>query len=65
MFIALDKIRKQGLKKVIVAVPERRFNCWFVCKCRLIKENNFFANWSQNDDYNLALLAAWMEVKAR
>lgn len=52
MFLALDKIRKQGLKKVIVAVPERSIAGSFA-KANLIKENSFFANWDPNDDYNL------------
>jgi superfamily II DNA or RNA helicase len=52
MFLALDKIRKQGLKKVIVAVPERSIAGSFA-KADLKKENNFFANWEPNDDYNL------------
>jgi superfamily II DNA or RNA helicase len=52
MFIALDKIRKQGLRKVIVAVPERSIAGSFA-KADLKKENNFFANWEPNDDYNL------------
>ncbi len=52
MFIALDKIRNQGLKKVIVAVPERSIAGSFA-KANLIKENNFFANWEPNDYYNL------------
>jgi len=52
MFIALDKIRHQGLKKVIVAVPERSIAGSFT-RANLIKENNFFTNWEPNDDYNL------------
>ena len=52
MFLALDKIRKQGLKKVIVAVPERSIAGSFA-KADLKKENSFFANWEPNDDYNL------------
>lgn len=52
MFIALDKIRHQGLKKVIVAVPERSIAGSFA-KADLIKDNNFFANWEPNDYYNL------------
>jgi superfamily II DNA or RNA helicase len=52
MFLALDKIRKQGLKKVIVAVPERSIAGSFA-KADLKIENNFFANWEPNDEYNL------------
>uniref|UniRef100_Q3ASJ7 DEAD/DEAH box helicase-like protein n=1 Tax=Chlorobium chlorochromatii (strain CaD3) TaxID=340177 RepID=Q3ASJ7_CHLCH len=52
MFIALDKIRNQGLRKVVVAVPERSIAGSFA-KANLKKENNFFANWEPNDEYNL------------
>lgn len=52
MFIALDKIYKQGLKKVIVAVPERSIAGSFA-KANLIEDNNFFINWEPNDEYNL------------
>ena len=52
MFVALDKIHNQGLKKVIVAVPERSIAGSFA-NADLKKDNNFFANWEINDDYNL------------
>ncbi|MGZ2371724.1 DEAD/DEAH box helicase [Ancylomarina sp. YFZ004] len=52
MFIALDKLKNQGIKKVIVAVPERSIGSSFA-KTNLIKQNNFFANWEPNDQYNL------------
>lgn len=52
MFLALDKIQKQGLKKVIVAVPERSIAGSFA-KSDLKKDNDFFANWEPNDEYNL------------
>ncbi|HMS67277.1 MAG TPA: DEAD/DEAH box helicase family protein [Saprospiraceae bacterium] len=52
MFLALDKIRNQGLKKVIVAVPERSIAGSFA-KADLKKENHFFTNWEPNDEYNL------------
>lgn len=51
MFLALDKLKKQGLKKVIVAVPERSIGSSFA-KTDLIK-HGFFANWEPNDNYNL------------
>jgi replicative superfamily II helicase len=41
MFLALDKIRKQGLKKVIVAVPERSIAGSFA-KGRFEKGKQFF-----------------------
>ncbi len=52
MFLALDKMRKQGLKKVIVAVPERSIAGSFA-PANLIAENHFFANWEPKDEYNL------------
>jgi len=52
MFIALDKLKNQGLKKVIVAVPERSIGSSFA-KTDLIEQNNFFANWLPKDELNL------------
>ena len=51
MFIALDKLIHQGLKKVIVAVPEKSIGGSFG-KTNL-KDFGFFANWQPNDEYNL------------
>lgn len=51
MFLALDKIINQGIKKVIVAVPERSIGSSF-SKTDL-KKDGFFANWEPNDNYNL------------
>ena len=51
MFIALDKLVNQGLKKVIVAVPERSIGGSFA-KTNL-KEHGFFADWEPNDKFNL------------
>ncbi len=51
MFIGLDKLVNQGIKKVIVAVPERAIGSSFA-KTNL-KEFGFFANWKPNDKYNL------------
>lgn len=51
MFIALDKLVHQGLKKVIVAVPEKSIGGSFA-KTNL-KESGFFANWEPNEEYNL------------
>ncbi|PZR16837.1 MAG: ATP-dependent helicase [Flavobacterium psychrophilum] len=51
MFIALDKLIHQGLKKVIVAVPEKSIGGSFG-KTNL-KDFGFFANWEPNDVYNL------------
>lgn len=51
MFIALDKLENQGLKKVIVAVPERSIGASF--KKTDLKSNGFFADWVPDDRYNL------------
>ena len=51
MFLGLDKLYNQGLKKVIVAVPERVIGASFD-RVKLT-ENGFFANWDYNEDYNL------------
>jgi len=51
MFIALDKLVHQGIRKVIVAVPEKSIGGSF-SKANL-KDFGFFANWEVNDEYNL------------
>ena len=53
MFIALDKLYNQGIKKVIVAVPERSIGSSFA-KTDL-KSYGFFANWEPNFKYNLCI----------
>lgn len=51
MFIALDKLINQGIKKVIVAVPERSIGSSF-SPTDLVKFG-FFANWELNPRFNL------------
>lgn len=51
MFIALDKLVHQGLKKVIVAVPEKSIGGSF--SKTALKKFGFFADWEPNDEYNL------------
>lgn len=51
MFLGLDKLFNQGLKKVIVAVPERSIGSSFG-KTDLTS-HGFFADWDFNPDYNL------------
>src|SRR3989344_1290078 len=51
MFLALDKLQNQGIKKVIVAVPEKAIGGSFA-EINLTK-HGFFADWKLNDDYNL------------
>ena len=51
MYIGLDKITNQGLKKVIVAVPERSIGNSF--KTTILKPSGFFADWLVPPKYNL------------
>jgi superfamily II DNA or RNA helicase len=51
MFIALDKLVHQGLKKVIVAVPEKSIGGSF--SETELKKFGFFVDWKPNDEYNL------------
>lgn len=51
MFIALDKLVNQGVRKVIVAVPERSIGSSFAYTD--LMAHGFYANWEPNDKYNL------------
>lgn len=51
MFLALDKLVNQGIKKVIVAVPERSIGNSFA-PTELTKYG-FYANWEPNQRFNL------------
>jgi superfamily II DNA or RNA helicase len=51
MFIALDKLKNQGIKKVIVAVPEKSIGASFGTTA--LKKFGFFADWNPNPKYNL------------
>lgn len=51
MFLALDKLSNQGVKKIIVAVPERSIGGSFATTD--LKSFGFFANWEPNEMYNL------------
>jgi superfamily II DNA or RNA helicase len=51
MFIALDKLFHQGLKKAIVAVPEKSIGGSF--QSTNLMSSGFFANWEPNDEFNL------------
>ena len=53
MFIALDKLYNQGIKKVIVAVPERSIGGSF--GLTNLKKDGFFASWEPNPLYNLCI----------
>ena len=51
MFVALDKLINQGIRKVIVAVPERSIGGSFgITK---LSEYGFYADWTYNEQYNL------------
>lgn len=51
MFIALDKLKNQGIKKVIVAVPEKSIGASFTST--KLTEHGFYADWTVNPKYNL------------
>ena len=51
MFIALDKLKNQGLKKVIVTVPERSIGGSFGITD--LKSYGFFDDWEVDSRYNL------------
>lgn len=51
MFIALDKLENQGIKKVIVAVPEKSIGASF--ETTELKKDGFFTDWTPNPKYNL------------
>lgn len=53
MFLGLDKLVYQGIKKVIVAVPERSIGSSFAQTD--LKSSGFFADWNPNDAYNLCM----------
>ena len=51
MFLALDKLYEQGIKKVIVAVPERSIGASFASTD--LTRHGFFADWDVENQYNL------------
>jgi superfamily II DNA or RNA helicase len=51
MFIGLDKLINQGIKKVIVAVPEMSIGSSF--KSTDLMTDGFFSNWDMDEKYNL------------
>lgn len=51
MFIALDKLKNQGIKKAIVAVPEKSIGASF--SSTKLTDYGFFADWTVNPKYNL------------
>src|SRR5689334_22426399 len=51
MFIGLDKLLNQGIKKVIVAVPERSIGASF--RPTRLTEHGFFRDWIVDEEWNL------------
>lgn len=51
MFIGLDKLENQGLKKVVVAVPERSIGGSF--RSTKLTDAGFFSDWSVEPQWNL------------
>ena len=51
MFLALDKLQNQGIKKVIVAVPERSIGNSFAPT--ELSKYGFVTNWEYNQRFNL------------
>lgn len=51
MFVALDKLKQQGIKRVIVAVPEKTIARSF--NDTELKPFGFFADWKVSNGYNL------------
>ena len=51
MFIALDKLKNQGIKKVVVAVPEKSIGRSF--QNTDLMQYGFFADWRVAQQYNL------------
>ena len=51
MFLALDKVINQGIKKVFIAVPQIAIGSSFADT--KLSENGFFADWKVDSKYNL------------
>jgi hypothetical protein len=62
MYIGLDKIENQGLKKVIVAVPERSIGASF--KTTALKATGFFTDWLVSPKYNLTSAGGVQKTRA-
>jgi hypothetical protein len=63
MFVALDKLSHQGIKKVIVAVPEKSIGRSF--KNTNLVNNGFFANWEVSTYFNLTDVKNEQDKKGR
>ena len=63
MFIALDKLEHQGIKKVVVAVPEKSIGRSF--KNTNLVNGGFFANWEVPPYFNLTDVKNEQDKKGR
>lgn len=63
MFIALDKLQNQGLKRVVVAVPEKSIGRSF--KNTNLMNSGFFANWEVAPYFNLTDVKNEQDKKGR
>ena len=61
MFLALDKLINQGIKKVIIAVPEMSIGKSF--RSTALSDYGFFADWEVADRYNLCLSLAQSDTR--
>lgn len=55
MFVALDKLANQGVKKVIVAVPQQNIGRSF--KDTILTDYGFFEDWKVEPRWNLCIIA--------
>lgn len=62
MFLGLDKLHNQGIRKVIVAVPEKSIGGSF--QTTHLKEYGFFADWIVPNQWNLCLDIGTLEEGA-
>lgn len=56
MYVALDKLRNQGIKKVIVAVPEVSIGASF--KSTPLSDYGFYADWNIKPEWDLCSIGA-------
>ena len=62
MFIALDKLINQNVRKAVVAVPERSIGSSF--KSTPLSKDGFFADWEVDPQWNLTLAGGAQKTRA-
>ncbi|WP_423193174.1 DEAD/DEAH box helicase [Cupriavidus sp. H18C2] len=62
MFIALDKLINQSVRKAIVAVPERSIGSSF--KSTALSKDGFFADWEVDPQWNLTSVGGAQKTRA-